>query len=282
MESTMKRLRSIVTLVASGALMLTGACLLWFSIRAAMEANSALLAVSVAGAILLIFAATIDRFESVKGLGVEAKTRQLDQKLQEADRVLEQLRQLAETLGAESVAANGRLGRLDASPTPQESYLHAQAVKGVLLGLGSKPEVIRRILRPFIHIMLFDMTRALLRPLITDLDKQTHILGMERSKNPDEAPTETQARQAKLEEAYAFKRSMCTQLYNTLAIEDYPSVVISKLSRLDAATPQVREAVQQEVIRFSADMLLLRNEGRIEDTESWFRKMDEFFARDSN
>ena len=275
----MTRVRSIATVVASSALMLTGACLLWFSISAARAGNSALLAVCVAGAILLIFAATIDRFESVKGLGVEAKTRQLDQKLLEADRALDQLRQLAETLGTESVAANSKLGRLDSAPTPEESYVHAQAVKGVLLRLGSQPDVIRRMLRPFVHMMLFDLTSALLHPVTKDLNKHIQDLGKQRSVNEPEIPSEVEARRSRLEEAYAFKKTMVKDLYTSLAVEDYPSVVLARLSRLEIGDPAVRSSVQQELLRFSTDMLLLRSEGRIEDTASWFSTVDRYHAR---
>ena len=49
----------------------------------ALHGGVALAATSLTAGLVLLFAATIDRFELLKGLGVEAKTRQLDQKIEQ-------------------------------------------------------------------------------------------------------------------------------------------------------------------------------------------------------
>lgn len=276
----MKMIRPIATGMASAALMLTGGVLLWFGMVSAYRGESTLLAVCVAGAILLIFAATIDRFESVKGLGVEAKTRQLDRKLVEADQAIDQIRRLAEILGKESVAANTKLGRMDAAPTTEESYLHAQAVKGVMVGLGSKPETIRNMMRPFVHMMLFDMTTAILRPVDMNISKRMNEL-RRTNLRAGESAAEKASREAAQSEAYDFQQVMVMRLYNSLSIEDYPSEVLSRLTRLSLIDDDVRETAQREILRFSAEMLLLRAEGRLEKPEDWFARVAVYRNRDS-
>jgi hypothetical protein len=62
----------------------------------AANGNAAIAATSLTAGLVLLFAATIDRFESLKGLGIEAKTRKLDEKIEQADEALRRLRELTE------------------------------------------------------------------------------------------------------------------------------------------------------------------------------------------
>ncbi|CAE6814036.1 hypothetical protein R69746_05750 [Paraburkholderia aspalathi] len=73
---------------------------LYVGTRSAFDIHVAGAATSLTAGLVLLFAATIDRFESLKGLGIEAKTRQLDQKISEADEALE-------TPGANRTDRNG-------------------------------------------------------------------------------------------------------------------------------------------------------------------------------
>jgi hypothetical protein len=277
----MTRVKVVVAGLTSAALVLSGCALLVFGLISAYRGNSPLLAVCIAGAILLIFAANIDRFESLKGLGMEAKTKQLDRKLVEADQAIDQLRQLAETLGKESVAANSKLGRLDSAPTAEESYLHAQAIRSVLTNLGSKPETIREMLRPFVHMMLFDMTTALLHPVKRNLRGNINK-AQKRRRLTTEDPLEGAESLAALEGAHKFERRMVSHLYSSLAIEDYPGEVLKELNAAPLVDHFVKEAAQKELISFSSEMFLLRTEGRLEKPSEWFAKVGAYLARDPN
>ncbi len=275
----MNKIKEIAAVIVSVAFLFAGGSLLWFGVMAAYGHNSAMTAVCIAGAILLLFAATIDRFESVKGLGVEAKTRRLDEKLVEADLAIDQLRQLAETLGTESVAANSKLGRLDSAPTAEESYMHAQAVRSVMVKLGTKPEVIRSMLRPFVHMMLFDLTTAILHPVHRNIQHNLQQAAKDRKNVPLNSEEEAKA-SALRSEAYEFDRAMHKNLYKSLSIEDYPTEVLGRLSRVPLLDQEVKEAAQNEVIRFSGDMLLLRQEGVLTNPEDWFRTLSAHRNRD--
>lgn len=275
----MKDHKQIVTKLTNGALLISGTSLLGFGLFYAYEGNSTLLAVCIAGAILLIFSGTIERFESIKGLGVEAKTRQLTEKLVEADRAIDQLRQLAETLGTESVAANSKLGRMGSAPTAEESYMHAQAVRAVMLNLNSKPEAIRRMLRPFVHIMLFDMTTALLHPARKNLTQKLNELNSKLDREA-ETPEEAQARAHLQGEVYEFQRVLLKDLYANLAVEGYPNEILTRLSRVPLLDEDVRQATQVELLQFAGEMLLLRSEGRLEHPEAWFAKVKAHLDRE--
>ena len=275
----MRDYKLVVAKLTNGALLIAGASLLGFGLFYAYKGDSTLLAVCVAGAILLIFSATIDRFESIKGLGVEAKTRQLNEKLVEADRAIDQLRQLAETLGTESVAANSKLGRMGSAPTAEESYMHAQAVRAVMLNLNSKPEAVRRMLRPFVHMMLFDMTTAILHSASKNLTKKLNDLNKKLDRKA-ETPEEAQARSHLQGEVYEFQRVLVKDLYSNLAIEAYPNEILTRLSRVPLLDEDIRQATQGELLQFAGEMLLLRSEGRLEHPEAWFARVKAYVDRD--
>src|ERR1700722_5105259 len=81
-------------------LFLTGAVNLLLGTIGAARADVSLAAISLTAGLILILAATIERFELLQGLGMKAQTRQLDEKLEQADDALAQLRGLAELTGA--------------------------------------------------------------------------------------------------------------------------------------------------------------------------------------
>jgi hypothetical protein len=275
----MKDHKLLLTNAVNASLLLSGAALLCFGLIYAYKGNSTLLAVCIAGAILLIFSGTIDRFESIKGLGVEAKTRQLNEKLIEADRAIDELRQLAETLGTESVAANSKLGRMGSAPSPEESYMHAQAVRAVLLNLGSKRDVVSRMLRPFVHMMLFDITTALLHPASKNLDKK-----LAEMNNAVDFKSETQeeaaARSRTKQDVYEFQQTLVRDLYANLPVEGYPNEILTRVSRVPLLDDDVRQSTQGEILQFAADMNILRSEGRLEQPQAWFAKINAHRKRD--
>ncbi|MCA8242343.1 hypothetical protein [Burkholderia sp. AU32262] len=121
--------RGLYTLTNVG-LFVAGAANLYVGTLSAIETNVAGAATSRTAGLVLLFAATIDRFESLKGLGVEAKTRQLDEKINEADDARDRLRELTELTGAAIANIGIKMGRWDSVLPPQEAYQIAQGVRG--------------------------------------------------------------------------------------------------------------------------------------------------------
>jgi hypothetical protein len=59
---------------------------------------------------MLLLAATVDRFEVLKGLGVEARIKKLDGAIDQATATLDQLRDLSEITGESLVLLNAKGG----------------------------------------------------------------------------------------------------------------------------------------------------------------------------
>lgn len=120
------------------------------------------LAVTALGAgLVLLFASTIDRFESVKGLGMEARTRKLDETIDKAEVTIDQLKGLAEVTGATLITLMSTVGRHGGAPSVAEAYALSREVLGILKGLNSSDEVVRAALTPWARAAAIDLFREL-------------------------------------------------------------------------------------------------------------------------
>lgn len=127
----------------------------------------------VAGLFLLL-ASSVDRFEVLKGWGLEARTKQLDKALSEAAATLQQLRKIAELSSESIVSLNAKTGRWDSAPSTQSAYEVVKRVRANLIELGSEDQEIKRIMAPWVKVTTSDQVRAILLEL-----RRTMQLGSE-------------------------------------------------------------------------------------------------------
>jgi hypothetical protein len=136
------KLREVQIFLVDMALLITGLLCLSAGAFYVLDRELSLAVTALSAGVILLFASTIDRFESFKGWGIEAKTRKLDATLDRAELALTELKELAEMSGAALVFLNSSAGRLGA-PTVDASYQLSRRVKGSLTRLNSSPEVVR-------------------------------------------------------------------------------------------------------------------------------------------
>ncbi|WP_223593703.1 hypothetical protein [Pseudomonas sp. A-R-19] len=115
--------------------------------------------------LLLLFAATIDRFESLKGLGLEAKTRELKETITEATETLVQLRQLAEISGR---TLNSLVAKVRISFSVKDAHEIAQEIKKNLTDLKSEESSIVRALRPWVQGLCSELGQRLAIDFVND------------------------------------------------------------------------------------------------------------------
>jgi hypothetical protein len=131
--------------------------------------------------LLLLFSATIDRFESLKGMSLEVTTRRLDAKISEADSVVRELKQLAEISGHTLSLLAAKVGRWGGAFSFDESFSLAQQVRENLSSLKSDSKSIAHALQPWVNVILSDLSRKLLTPIQTELRDLERSLQSERS-----------------------------------------------------------------------------------------------------
>lgn len=148
--------RAVFYAVTNLLLFAAGSVMLWLGVWAAVAARTSDAAAYLAAGLVLLFAATISRFESLKGLGVEAKTK-IDQQINETDTRLKLLKEATEMFATQIVELNSSVGRWDSTPKVRAAYDNAQKIKLLLEEGGSDATTIRRVLLPWVRVTCFDL-----------------------------------------------------------------------------------------------------------------------------
>jgi hypothetical protein len=237
----------------------------------AFNTQTAIAATSLTAGLILLFAATIDRFESLKGLGIEAKTRQLDQKIEQADDALRRVKELAEVAGASLIDLNSKMGRWNSAPTPREAYALAQRVRGILMSLGSDPTAIRRTLIPWARIACMDPSRALLAPLDKALSDRTREVERERSSVPqpiDQNDPTFLRTTASLQACSSYRQERLNRIHQ-LEFDDYPDRLLAILDDVPLVEPDLVAAVRDKVQEFAPYFLEVRERFQLSNPEPW-------------
>lgn len=257
--------------VADGALLVAGLANLAVGTFAAFHDSAAIAATSLAAGLVLLFASTIDRFESLKGLGIEAKTKQLDQKIIQADEALRRLREMTEITGAALIDLNSKMGRWDSTPGPRESIALAGRVRQIMKNLGSSEEMIASVLRPWAKTLCFDMALVQVRELGKLLQARLDALESERQKikqpiNPDD-PLFNQLT-SKISAIREFQASRLNNMHR-LELEDYPQKFMEIFDDVPVVQASKVDQLRIAAARFASGMSSLRESRLLRDSELW-------------
>ncbi|WP_156441398.1 MULTISPECIES: hypothetical protein [unclassified Burkholderia] len=117
--------------------------------------------------ILLFLLSQFERFESVKGFGIEAKVRQLDSKIREADQINAALKSLTASLAQLAFEMMSRIGRLRGPIGRKESLELEESLLQQMRDAGIADVDIARAVLPVRQIVALDV----LRPAIDEVDK---------------------------------------------------------------------------------------------------------------
>lgn len=135
--------------------------------------------VCVAAGLLLLLVGNLDKLEHIKGLGVEAKMRQWDQRLNEADELLNHMRNLSRVMGQMTFDTLSRTGRWVGPPSRATSLEIAKTLEGHMQVIGISEEEIDTAMAPWHRLNLAEIAypvleaiRETLSQLVTLLDGQ--------------------------------------------------------------------------------------------------------------
>jgi hypothetical protein len=224
---------------------------------------------------MLILAATIDRFESLKGLGVEATTRRLGEKIVEAEDVLRRLRQLAELTGATLVDLNTRSGRMGMAPSATESLDLARRVRSILVAIGTSEEGIKNALQPWARITCLDMSRALILPLEAALKAHSHKInaGISAHASPKDPHDEVWDKLlADRREVSDYSERL--RHFDRFELGDFPEKFLAVFDEAPLPAAQ-RSALKEEASRFASAMRDLRDLREVRDPQALQQLIDQ-------
>ena len=268
--------------LANWGLFCAGAVNLAVGTRSALNGQVAIAATSLTAGLVLLFAGTIDRFESLKGLGIEAKTRQLDEKIEQAADALKRLKALAELTGASLVDLNSKAGRWGSAPGPRESYELAQRVRSTMNALGSDPSTVREALRPWVKMSCYDIALAITEPLNRALlEKKQELHGdLSKVRQPVDPSDPTYLRiTAAIRDVGTYEQQRFHKL-DRLDIDDYPDRFLQLIAEAPHVDQQLVAVTLDKARQFAPAMSELRRRLELADPEPWFTEIEEHRKRD--
>lgn len=249
-------------------LFLAGSANLLAGTIAAFNSSPTIAATSLTAALVLLFAATIDRFESLKGLGVEARTKQLDQKISQAKEAMEKLREMTELTGANLVGLKCGVGRFDTAPGPKELIEFADKIRIMMKSLGSSEKTINEALAPWAFTMCFDMAYLKITPL------QDELRNREKAIRAQLQTTAVQLNQAtsdqlnqQLNDIGHFHNKVSN--LHTLKIHDFPEKFIAYFENVPVLTTAEVQPFKDSAIDISLDMSSLKTNRVLINPDKW-------------
>lgn len=262
--------------IANWALLVAGLANLTVGTWAALNNSAATAATSLTAGLVLLFAATIDRFESLKGLGIEAKTKQLDNKIVQADEALRRLREMTEITCEALVDLNSKMGRLGSAPGPRELFALADRVRTIMGALGSDAKAIDAVLYPWAKILCFDMAQAQTKKLQDLVKDRLSVLWAERERlqkslNFDDPKLLDLGMRIKSLSEYQKSRLSGLQL---LRLEDYPDRFMSLFDEVPQIEASEVEPLRTQAARFADGMRSLSMNRRLSDPELWISEIE--------
>jgi len=260
--------------VVAGLLLIAGCICLFLGVLAAIDWRVTPALSLMGAALVLFFAATIERFETLKGLGMEAKLTTLDIKISEASRLLAQIKMVAEITGKASLSMYARTGRISGPPPHEEMYDLIQRVNESLVSIGSTPATIKDAIDPCTKIMQHDLSRAITKSIVKDLNEKQHAI--RNSLTGIRHPDEVSARMAEVERLEEIR----LQLVHSKGIDrlSFPENLVTVLrSELLSDLSSAAQAAN-EFEEFAGQMATLRQTGRLTNSEKWFARAREAYT----
>ena len=258
--------------LASLGMLLAGLGSLAIGCDLLLKGETAAAAVALAAGLLLLFAVNIDRFEVLKGFGLEAKTRKLDTKIAEVDALLANIRAVAELACEAAIRAESRIGRMDSATGVDEAMRTVEATSKLLADLGSSSAVVQRIGQPARDVLAFDALYSCSQPL------QAALGGLDTQRRNRIAELEAQGDAGGMTRLIERDLARSAEIWRAFqaSIKGGPGVdeALSRLRVLDqiASTDtheEYREAVARVTSPWIARLDHLQRTGGLQDPDEW-------------
>jgi hypothetical protein len=224
-----------VTFTIAGILSIAGG--LWSIYRD----SATLAATCMAVGLILLFAATLHRFELLKGFGVEAKMKKLDDTIDKAEVALSRLKDLAEVTNAAIISLSSSAGRFGGAPSISQAKALADSVKVTLEKLGSDSETVRGILSPWVKTEVGDLVRAALQSYATLVQEKEYEFRTEKMKGVECA--EQQALATRLNAMLQYREPIFDQVK-----EQATDQLVRYMNSVVSNSPELSEAEKQTLL----------------------------------
>jgi len=257
-------------IVVNFALGIVGLTMVFFGALYAIAAQAVAAGTCLTGGIVLTLLATIDRFESIKGLGVEAKARKLDATITNAEDTLKRLREVAEMFGAATMRTASQLGRYDAGLSLADAYALSRTMQDQMVRLGSSPDVVRRMLEPWVTTTAWDGMQHVIADYWTAYDGFRAKLEIELATHrmartlPDPAKVEL------FDKMKDGKQSIRDRIEKKPTLEAWQEIC-AEPDRWPALPIDARNALRAKIATWDPEIRFLVERADLRTPSMWFR-----------
>lgn len=233
--------------------------------------NPAMAATCMGTGLVLLFAATIDRFESLKGLGMEAKTRKLDATINRAELALTQLKELTEIASKAIISLSSKAGRLSSAPSVEEAYEQVGKVRKILQSVGSNEAAISNTLRPWAQMSASDIAYKQIQPLQTALESATHDLSREIINNEHSQTINAESRNAVINRRDSINLFLKERIHNIYQwdLDDLSTKLIALVNDAPEIPAELKAELHKNFVCTCDQIKYLASEMDFKDPEFW-------------
>lgn len=265
-------------------LLLAGLANVAIGIWKAVLGSTAVAGVCLTAGLLFLLAATMDRFEFLKGLslrnsGIEAKSKAFNQRILQADEALAHVRQMTESAGTTFLNLTSRAGRWRGVPSPRESFDMADSVRNAMSHVGSDQGAIQQALWAWAQTACRDIAAieiAKLSLLMYEKENGLNkkLIRLSYAPDDDDVDSKIADLKAQIHKLQEFRASTINRVTD-MALDDYPDKFLDIFTAVPAFTPSEISPLLSNAARFAPGMQSLRENRTVADRELWIETLEE-------
>ena len=234
---------------------------------------------SVAGltaGLILLLASTVDRFEFLKGLGIEAKTRELDRKIDAAEEILAKVNKVAQIFSPAILELTAKAGRWDSGTPPRDAYNLSRGVKELLELVGASPADVRAALQTWARFAAIDLGFHLMRTFDRALQPSIQAVEARMQAFPRPIDAADPAYVAANEELAALRRYQESMRdIGTWKLDDFKASLKAVLDARPASLPlEVLGEFSSGIARWSPELRHLASHLDYRNPDAWITTLE--------
>lgn len=242
----------------------------------AYQSHSSVATICLVSGLVFLFSANIDKFESLKGLGIEAKTKQLDQKLHEADEALDYLRNITEFTAKTLVEIQTKIGRWNGGPSSKELIEFGEEIRRIMTTTGSSEISIQNVLKPWAKTLCMDLGLRKVKNLSQIIDDKIKEIQLQINSisQPITLPNQDYETLLQYKRTLTdFKISKIDKIY-MIPLEEYPESLLDIYDSVPIIPQNELEALRLDISEFSEEIRALKTSKQINDKFKWIRALE--------
>lgn len=265
-------------------LLLAGLANLAIGIWKAVLGSTAVAGVCLGTGLMFLLAATMDRFEFLKGLslkrsGIEAKSKAFDQRILRADEALDHVRKMTELAGTTFLNLTSRPGRWRGVPSPRESFDMADSVRNAMTHVGSDQGAIHQALWAWAQTACRDIAAIEIAKLSLLMHEKENGLN-KKLKRLSHAPDDDHVNskigdlKARIHKLQEFRASTINRVTD-MALDDYPDKFLDIFDAVPEFAPSEISLLLSNAVRFAPGMRSLKDNRTVADRQLWIETLEE-------